>query len=246
MNRIHRTLASLSFVLVASASQAITFGGVTVYWFTQGNGSLTSANVNGYTYDTSTNAGAVFTEDHTTTLGRADGFASTQFHLMFSFSTGNIPVEVSNLRLTQNGKLVNGGGNAQTPYSYTGAAGYIFEYDDANNDNLYTWGEGTYYTPFVAGGYYHTSVTGNGLQTFNLDTTDARSYVLAANRKYAMYFLTDDDMTLTNIGGAPTAAVTVENFEASISMDYQAVPEPGTMAALGLGALAVARKRRRK
>lgn len=246
---IHYRAAALLVVFAASAaSHSVTLTGSNLWWETFGAGTRTSQSLSGGYWDTGDTSGSVgmnFTSYHTTRIDREGGTATTSLNLFVSFLTGDIPVAISNLRVRQDGKLVNSGGNAQNPNSITGTAGAIFEYAD-NGNGFYDPGEFVAYAPPIVLNYYHTAQNGNGVAPIGVGDTNSSVYVLAPNTSYTLHFVTIDQISAGAAFSDPTISVTLENFNASLEFDYAAVPEPGTMAALGLGALAATRKRRRK
>lgn len=246
---IHYRAASLLVVFAASAaSYSVTLTGSNLWWETFGAGTRTSQNISGGYWDTGDTSGTVgmnFSSYHTTRMDREGGTASTSMNVFVSFLTGDIPVAISNLRIRQEGKLVNSGGNVENPSSITGTAGAIFEYAD-NGNGFYDVGEFVAYAPPIVLNYYHTGQNGNGVAPIGVGDSNSSVYVLAPNTAYTLYFVTVDQISADPAFGDPTISVTLENFNASLEFDYAAVPEPGTMVALGAGVLAALRRRRNR
>lgn len=177
------------------------------------------------------------------------GSASIFWSAYLFLQVGNIPVRMSDPRVEANYKFVLGGGSSTNPIAESYMNSVIYEYEDLNSNGSWEFSE-PYYGFVLPIDQELGSLTGNGLQTVNKSHTYNGSYILGANRSYMIFMghtlkVTQSPLSFSD----PTAVVTMEFPEPDydgirFSTNFVAVPEPATLAALGLGLAAVLRRRR--
>jgi hypothetical protein len=174
-----------------------------------------------------------------TQVNNATGYEKS----MTSFSIGAEPVLMKDLTYTVNARLIHGGGIGITP-AETVYFGYnLFEFEDNNGNGKYENGE-ILHGP----GSYHDvgySLNGNGY----IDVSHqykAKPYVLGARSTYVLTTYTTTFIQQDALyDSTPTVVTTHENFYNGVTFQAQALPEPSTWAALGLGTVALLRRRKR-
>jgi len=247
MKSYRRSLFVIATLVATAHAHALTITGAYYTLEAQAPAFISSNSVGGFAYTGTAEAGTLgmaISGAYTTQLPREDYFGQTNLDVFISFVTGNIPVQVSDFRLRSAGKVVNGGGNAETPSTLVGAAGVLWEYEDGDANGNYTVGE-TAYLAQIVGNVFHTGLTGNGFTPYGYGALNESTYVLAANTTYVMQFRTADLISQSGLGSSPSVAVTNEIFEDRLEFDYEAVPEPASMIAIGIGMLGTLRRRRR-
>jgi hypothetical protein len=163
--------------------------------------------------------------------------------LYLTFTVNPLPVSVSSLFYSINGKWVNGGGNGVNPTTTVNWRARIGEF-----------------VPFVGNVDVASltpaqppSLVGNGLMILNQSDSVAANYVLAAGRTYTLaidlntyvdvsnFAPTTPSISVTNEFGGPWAP----SFGGmSVGFNWQIVPAPSTAGLLALAGLAATRRRR--
>jgi len=177
-------------------------------------------------------------------------------HSFHAFSVGNTPVQLTHMfsdTMSYNGKLVLGGGsplNLDTTASITPRVDF-WEFVDDNSNGEWDVSEDRYFVNSMSPGRLADS-TGNGLEVYDkpYNVGTGWTYILGANRTY-MYEIASVMSGITENGSSSPFFVATHEYGApytgwDLNFTYQAVPEPATFAGLGMAALAVASRRRRK
>lgn len=165
-----------------------------------------------------------------------EGDPDTRYSVFGSFdvSVGAIPVDLFDIALVADGKLVNGGGTLDAPFSDLQIIIGLTEV--GQNDP-------------IVGASIGTQIVGNGFE-FVQGTDGAPAYVLAAGQSYrfglGMLLIVDtSDLFLD-----PTSVVSHEfggitAFDGyRLEVHAKPVPEPAALALLAVGALALVARRR--
>jgi len=159
-----------------------------------------------------------------------------------SFRVGPVPVQAG-LAMHVNGKLVNGGGDADLPTTSLGWGASV--YYDLDDNNMVSFGD-------VAIGAFSLSsnemVIGNGLSVIDDTQTMGDTFILSPEYDYLLRYY-----QYWSIGDLPTVPMS-STFEAGGETNYSGitmtltatpVPEPTALCLLAGSALAVLRRRRR-
>jgi hypothetical protein len=182
--------------------------------------------------------------------GNGLGLALHSVH--FSARTGDIPMQIQSMNYATSGKLVLSGGAIGSPIDPLWLVEFfvvIRRFDDIDFDG-YFWLDHPY-EDILFESQGQAQVNGVGYQefAFNNDMTSPVGYILEPNSSYAFSFLHYGGMLLSE-ASTTSYAGTTEMIDPTylgdtLTFTMNAVPEPATLAALGLGALALIRKRRR-
>ena len=186
--------------------------------------------------------------DYTEIVGpKSDGFALYTDAMTMRLKTGDVPILLSNIAFGGNFRLIDGGGPVDSLKAQLGGAantfaeiteGDSFDPTGLNNVLVASTGESV---GFQGIGYKDTSVS-----------TTMTDVILDPHMTYQFSFGIQSQMSLSGYGASfPTPSVTNE-FSSSlhdgqgmhVHMNYQALPEPTSMGALGMGALGLLRRRR--
>jgi len=161
-----------------------------------------------------------------------------------SFSVGAHPVSMTDIVYTANARLIHGGGKGTNPTENVSVGFFVSQFDDGNGNGRFDVGEPVYGPGFSAAQAWPT-ISGNGYWDMKYQSSPG-SYVLSAHSNYVL-----GTLMYTNISqealtiDTPTVTTTHENFYNGVTFHAQALPEPSTWAALGLGTVALLRRRKR-
>ncbi|MDP6635646.1 MAG: PEP-CTERM sorting domain-containing protein [Phycisphaerae bacterium] len=159
-----------------------------------------------------------------------------------SFRVGPVPVQAS-LTMHFNGKLVNGGGDADHPTTSLGWSAAL--YYDLDDNNMVSTGD----VPIGAFSLASSqTVVGNGLSVINDTQTMTGTFILSPEYDYLLRY--HQSWSVTDLPTVPMSSTLevggVTNFSGiTMTLTGTPVPEPTTLCLLAGSALAVLRRRRR-
>lgn len=226
--------ASAQIVSVHSDAYAPTFSG--------------SLEMLSYDVDASTSLGATTTHGvsghFTAQWAEQELYGSGTQSNLFTLAIGDLPVAISNVKFSYDGKLVS---NSTLPHAYAdySVTAIFAKFDDLNNNGILDLGDTVDLLQIES--FFFDGLTGNGSIDLQGEEALAWDTVLEANSFYIFQLSGHLYTVYDSPGDTFKVDIGAPDFDGlQLSYDQQAVPEPGTLALAGLGALAAWRARRKK
>ena len=180
---------------------------------------------------------------------RLETVAFSNLSVRFSVQIGDFPVALTDLIARYNGKSVFA--MADPTDSLFGFGRWsLYEVDDVNNSGFWDPGEGTIFIDNFADTFF-TSFFGEGINNYNDTLILTETFLFGPNTVY-MFDQSTLMQTEYTIGvGEPSISVTQENHVPTfnghtLTFSHEPVPEPATLAVLGLGILPFLRRRKKR